>query len=274
MKLLNALERKLGRFAIKGLMTYIVGLNGLVFILALSDRSGAAISMLRFNSSLIAQGQWWRLFTFVIIPPTFSPLWLFFTLYFYHMIGQALEQEWGIFRFNLYYLIGVGATAVTALVFHTEATITYVNLSLFLAFARLFPDFQLLLFFILPVKIKYLAWFNWFYIGYTILFQPFLSLKIAAATAILNYFIFFGKEIQSNTRHRRHVYQNRQRFSSQVGQNKPIHECVICHRTEKDDPNLEFRYCAECEGDYEYCMEHLHSHQHIRSEETEKPPEN
>lgn len=270
MKLLHNLEKRWGRFAISGLMTYIIGLNGLVFILALFHTPGAVVSALRFNPALIAQGQWWRLVTFVMIPPTFSPLFLVFSLYFYYMIGQALESEWGTFRFNAYYFIGVTATVITALIFHTEATITYINLSLFLAFARLFPDFRLLFFFILPIKIKYLAWLNWFYIGYTILFQPFLALKVAAATAILNYLIFFGREIQTNTIHRRQIHQNRRRFLDQIKPfDAPMHKCVICHRTERDDPKLEFRYCAKCAGDYEYCMDHLHTHQHIQAGEAQ-----
>lgn len=264
MNWLSKLEQKLGRFAIPNLMTYIVGLNGLIFILTYIDRTGSVLHYLMLIPSLVMQGEFWRLITYVFIPPNLSPIWIFFTLYFYYMIGNGLEQEWGSFRFNLYYLLGMIGTTLAAFITGGGATATYINLSLFLAFARIYPDFELLIFFVLPVKIKYLAWLNWAFIGFTILTAA-LPVKVTAIVAIINYFIFFGKEIQTGTVRRRQVYENRKRFESQIPKDFTIHKCVVCGKTEKDDPKLEFRYCAKCEGDYEYCMEHLQTHDHVVS---------
>lgn len=255
-------RRNLERYAIKNLMTHIVALNAIVFLLYLFDPSGRIISHLELIPSMVRQGEWWRLITFAFIPPTFSPLWLFFALYFYHLVGTALEQHWGSFRFNLYYLCGIAGTALASFLTGTVGTPTYLNLSLFLAFAKLYPDFELLLFFILPVKIKYLAWLNWFFIGYTILLQPYISGKIAAVVALINYFLFFGKDLVGQNRQRRQVYYNRRRFLEQEPIRRTMHRCEICGKTELDDPKLDFRYCASCYGDHEYCMEHLANHSH------------
>lgn len=259
---MHSYRRNLERYAIKDLMTYIVGLNGLVFLLYLVDQSGTLISLLRLDPAMVRQGEWWRLITFAFIPPTFSPFWLFFILYFYHQIGTTLEHQWGSFRFNLYYLCGIAGTALASFLTGAVGTPTYLNLSLFLAFARLYPDFELMLFFILPVKIKYLAWLNWFFIGYTILIQPYISWKIAAVVALINYFIFFGKDLAKQNRQRQQVYYNRRRFLEQKPIKRTMHRCEICGKTELDDPKLDFRYCALCHGDHEYCMEHLKEHTH------------
>lgn len=262
MNFINKLERKFGRLAIKNLIVYIIGMNGLVGIFTLMGYP--VTPALALIPELVMAGQWWRLLTFVFIPPTFSLLWLFFILYLYYLIGTALEEEWGSFRFNLYYFLGICGTALAAFLTGTEGTPTYLNLSLFLAFARIYPNYELMLFFVLPIKIKYLAWLNWFFIGYTILVMP-LAFKIAAIVSILNYFIFFGKEISVHSLNRQKIRENRKNFYNQIPQDHPMHRCVICGKTENDDPKLEFRYCAECAGDHEYCIEHLKNHDHIQS---------
>jgi len=221
MKWLDKLERKFGRFAIRGLMTYIVSLNLAVFLLTFMDRSGVLISKLMLNPSMILRGEIWRLVTFIFIPPSFDIIWILFTLYFYYTVGNALESEWGSFRFNVYYIIGMLGTAIASFITGGGATATYLNLSLFLAFAQIYPNFELLLFFVFPVKIKYLAWLNWAYIAYTVIFYP-VSFKVAALVSIINYFVFFGSDILVNVKMRRMVYYNRKRFFNEIkkGQDK------------------------------------------------------
>lgn len=264
MNLLDRLERWLGRFAIKNLMLYIVSLNLAVFLLMKFDVTGSFFMKLILIPSLVLKGEVWRIFTYVLIPPTSSIFWILFTLYFYYMIGSSLEHEWGSFRFNVYYFIGFLCTTVAAFYTGGTGSSLYLNTSLFLAFARLYPDFQILLFFVLPIRIKYIAWFNWALIAYAILFQP-LPFKAAAAASVVSYFIFFGKDIVTNTRSSRNAYYNRQRYQSQLPKNYTIHKCTICGITEKDDPRMEFRYCVDCDGDYEYCMNHLETHEHIKN---------
>lgn len=257
----DKLEKKLGRFAIPNLMTYIVGLNAIVFVMTYLFPGN--MSLLMLNPYAVLEGEVWRLITYIFIPPTTSPIWAAFVLYFYYMIGTSLEHEWGSFRFNLFYLIGMIGTTISAFVSGSIVSSTYINLSLFLAFARIFPDYQILLFFILPVKMKYLAWFNWFIFILTILTSP-LSAKLAALASLINYFIFFGRDILTTTKKNRVVHQNRKQFKSQIPKDFTIHKCTICGVTEKDDPDMEFRYCSSCEGDYEYCMDHLKNHTHIK----------
>lgn len=263
MKWLDKLERKLKPFAVKNLMLYIVSLNLAVFLLLKFDQTNTFWTKLLLIPSYVLQGEVWRLFTHVLIPPSTSTLWILFILYFYYMIGTTLEHEWGSVRFNLYYLIGFLCTTAAAFITGGTGASLYLNTSLFLAFARLYPDYQILLFFILPVKMKYLAWFNWFMIAYTTLFEP-LPFKGAAIASVIGYFIFFGKDILTNTRSTGRSYYNKQKFQSQLPKKQTIHKCTICGLTEKDDPQMDFRYCVDCEGDYEYCMPHLENHEHIK----------
>lgn len=260
MKWLDRLERKFGRFAIRDLMKYIVVLNGIVYLLMMS-RQGAVVGKLALIPAFVMVGEVWRLVTYIFIPPAASPIFIFFVLYFYYMIGSALEQTWGSFRFNLYYFLGMLGTTVAAFITGGFATATYLNLSLFLAFARLYPNFEILLFFFLPVKVKYLAWLNWAFIAYTVLVSP-LPYKIFAIVSILNYLLFFGRTTVRNVNNRRRAHTYRKQTQSP----KSIHKCTICGITEEDNPDMEFRYCSKCEGDYEYCMDHLRNHEHIKQD--------
>ncbi|HEX3046866.1 MAG TPA: rhomboid family intramembrane serine protease [Bacillota bacterium] len=266
MKWLDKLERRFGRIAIRGLMTYVVALNGVVFLLNLFDPTGLFINRLTLEPYLVLQGEFWRLITYIFIPPTFSILWIIFTLYFYYLIGNSLEHEWGSFRFNVYYLIGMIGTTIAAFFTGGGGTALFLNLSLFLAFAQIYPDFQVTLFFIIPIKVKYLAWLDWAYLAYTVLVSP-LDAKVAALVSVLNFFIFFGKDLFAGFRLQRQSYQNRRRFFNELPRDFTMHKCVICGLTEKKDPKMDFRYCSDCDGDYEYCMNHLKTHQHIKKTE-------
>jgi len=261
MKWLNKLERSLGRFAVRNLMKYIVMLNAVAFVLIYLDPTGFVYSKMVLVPQLVLRGEIWRIFTFIAIPPDFSPIWIAFALYFYYMVGGALESEWGTVRFNLYYFLGILGTIAVSFIFGIPVTPGYINLSLFLAFARIYPNYELLIFFILPVKIKYLALLQWVFIAFTILTGSMPS-KITAIVSIINFFIFFGGDILRGVKSTRQVQQNRQRFKMELPRDFTYHKCTVCGKTEKDDPKLEFRYCDKCEGDYEYCMEHIRNHEH------------
>ncbi len=263
MNWLDKLERRLGRFAIKGLMAYIVGITGIVYALSYFDNRGFVISKLMLIPQLVLRGEVWRLITYIFIPPNTSPMWILFTLYFYYMVGNALEHEWGSFKFNTFYLTGMIGTTIAAFITGYGATALYLNLSLFLAFARIYPDYELLLFFVIPVKMKYLAMLNWAFIIFTILGGN-MSTRLIAIVSIINYFLFFGRDILTRTKSNRQVYNNRRRFKSELPINFTIHKCTTCGKTEKDDAKMDFRYCPECEGDYEYCMDHVRNHEHVK----------
>lgn len=214
MNFLDKLERKFGRYAVKDLMTYIVIGNAAVFIINYIMPFLNIPSKLALIPNYVFKGQVWRLITYIFIPPPTSIIFIFFALYFYYIIGKTLENLWGSFKLNMYYLVGmIGTTIAALLTGYSDAT--HLNLSLFLAFAYLFPNYEILLFFILPVKIKYLAWLNWAFIAFRVLFGP-VGQKIVAIVSVINFLLFFGPDIIRSIKNRRNVYINRRNFYRQI----------------------------------------------------------
>lgn len=265
MSWLNKLERTLKRFAIPNLMYYIITLNFITFVLNQMSH-GKMLDLIVLDPARVMQGEVWRLISFAFIPPSYSLIFFALVLYFYYIIGQGLEAEWGSFRFNLYYLIGVLSTIGAAFIAGTLATSSYIYLSLFLAFAFIYPDYEIRLFFILPIKIKYLAWLSLAFIGYTVVFSPRLIDKLVAIAPIAGYLIFFGRDLWAQASLKRTVNKNRRSFTAKMNEARPesFHRCTVCGKTELTDPKMFFRYCSTCEGHYEYCEDHLKTHEHIK----------
>jgi membrane associated rhomboid family serine protease len=263
MNWINQLERKFGRFAIPGLMYYIIILNAIVYFFMYLDKTGTVYGMLTLDPMLVMQGQIWRLVTYIFIPPSASLLFIVFVLLFYYTVGVGLEQEWGTFKFNFYYLLGMIATSIAAFYTGVSSTAVYLNLSLFLAFAYLFPHYEILLFMILPIKVKYLAWLDLAWIGYTIVMDP--VNRFLAIASLANFIVFFGSDLVRHTRQRREVYDNRKRFENAANNYvAPVHVCEYCGMTEKTDPNMTFHHCPDCDPEYEYCSKHIKIHQHVK----------
>lgn len=295
MSWVNKLERKLGKYAIHNLMFYIIGLYILGLFIQLFG-GGFYDAYLSLNVEMILKGQIWRLVTFIIAPPPDASLiFMVFTLYLYYMIGTSLENVWGAFRFNLYFFMGVIFNIVAAFLVYFifgqnyELTTYYLNLSLFFAFAITYPDMEFLLFFILPVKVKWLAMIDAVYMGATIIFgysfwhlpyslqmklfsplmelgiMPFPEIATAALVSILNFIIFFlmtrnYKRVSPKEIKRKTVYKRQVKHANTAAR----HKCYICGRTSDDYPELTFRYCSKCNGNYEYCQDHLFTHEHIK----------
>lgn len=284
-KWIDKLERKLGRYAIPNLMYYIIILYAFGFALDLFV-DGFYMNYLSLNAYAILHGEVWRLITFLIQPPSTNLLFVVFTLYLYYMIGRELEYAWGSFRFNLYFFTGVLFHIIAAFLAYFLFDVvllvgtTYLNLSLFFAYAALYPNQQFYVFGVLPIKVKYLAWIDAAYFVYAILqaFMPayggagYQARALAAFVSLLNFLLFFfsmrnmrrfgPKEIR-----RKRVYHKAVREGQRAPQSYPNgakHRCSVCGRTELDDPNLEFRYCSKCNGNYEYCQDHLFTHEHIK----------
>lgn len=223
MKWLYKLEFRYRRYAIADLMKYIVILNATVFFINYLIPNTNLFQKLMLYPDRVLKGEVWRLISFLFVPDQLSPIWILFSLYFYYIVGSNLENQWGSFRFNIYYLIGVLATIAAAFIayaispvvagvkLYIPITTMHLNLSLFLAFAHLYPNFEILIFFLIPVKVKYLAWFNWALIVFSLIFNP-VTLKLAALASVLNYFIFFGKDIITMIKTKKLVYKNRKRF--------------------------------------------------------------
>ena len=194
------MEYKFGRFAIHNLMLYVVLSMGIVFIVHLLGIP--VISMLMFDSAAIMRGEVWRLVTFIFIPPNMSPIFIIFSLYLYWMFGSALEAQWGTFRFNLFYLCGMLGTMLGALFMGWVLTgnvvgwafNNYINWSLFVAFAILFPNFELRLFFVLPVKIKWMALLMVVLMLWSFVTSPWWY-RLTIVISLANLLLFFYKEL-------------------------------------------------------------------------------
>ncbi len=205
-KWINQLERRCGRFCIQNLMMVVIIGQAMVYVASLMTNVGL-MGRLSLNWPAVMHGEVWRLLTFIFIPGSLSPIGLLLSLYFYYLIGHTLEQTWGDFRFNVYYLLGmVGAIIAAALT--GSATSYYLNLSLFFAFAVLYPDFQVLLFFILPVKMKYLACFSGALCLIDLLFGSWAT-RASVLFALINFLLFFGGDFFRTVRREATYYKTR-----------------------------------------------------------------
>ena len=223
---LNQLERKFGKFAIPNLMGIIVFGMAIVFAVDLFINPSYEFnlsSILYFDRDAILAGQVWRLITFIFLPMSSSPIFILFALYFYWMIGTGLERQWGSFRFNVFYLLGIIFNIISGLI-TGYATNDYLNMTLFFAFAMLFPNFQVLLFYFIPVKIKWLAIIDAVLLGVSLIFNTW-SGRLAVLFSILNFFVFFGPELFYRFKMflRRHTTAKRQKQNIQQNQNWKNH---------------------------------------------------
>ena len=206
---MDRLEQKYRRYAISNLMMYVVVTMAAVFVLDMLMPVNLT-SYLVFSKAAILRGQIWRLVTFMFLPPNSSIFWILFALYFYWMIGSSLENQWGSFKFNMYYLFGMIGSILSGMI-TGYATNSYLNLSLFLAFALLYPNVQVYVFFILPVKVKYLAWID--AAGLLLSFvMGTMYTRIALVMALLNLLLFFGGDMIQRIRSAYRRYKWKQSF--------------------------------------------------------------
>ncbi len=207
---LDRLERRFGAWAISRFALFIVMANGLIYLLAMARPE--FIDRLLLDPDAIRHGEIWRAITFLFVPPQLGPFWMMFWLLLLYQFALALEQEWGDFRFGLFYGIGALATIVAALwIVGASLSNVPLNTTLFLAFATLFPDFELLLFFILPVKVKYLAWLTWLGMMGSLVMGSEVT-RVAIGASLVNYALFFGPQIWETIKLKWNVFQNRRRF--------------------------------------------------------------
>lgn len=257
MNVLDTLERKLRRFAVPNVTLYLV--IGQVFFYAASMTERFDIMRIVLIPDLVLAGEWWRLITFIFIPPITNVVFAFFGWYLFYLMGSALEGHWGAFRYNLFLLIGyIFTVAASFLVPGSIATNVFIGGSVFLAFAFLYPDFVLYIFFILPVKIKWLALITWIGYGWALLTGS-RETRYLVLASIGNFLLFFGRDIlwKIKTGRRKMEEQARQYTEAR----EPFHRCTVCGVTDASNPNMEFRYCREC-GGLGYCKDHIFSHEH------------
>lgn len=269
-------------FGIKNLMRYIVIANVVIWILQYI-RPGI-LNYLIFSPYYILHGQIWRLISFIFIPVSTNFLALI-SFYFYYMVGSILESKWGTGRFTIYFFSGVLLTIIYGFLLYFvtgvsyPVTAEYIYLSMFFSFAALFPDMQVMLFFILPIKIKWLAYLDAVLFIYEVIRMPF-PFDLLPVIAVLNFLIFcwedvlYGirraiEKIKSFFRRRKTAPNtvNYKRESERIRREQQsslyTHKCAVCGRTDADHPELEFRFCSKCAGYHCFCQDHINNHIHF-----------
>ena len=278
-KLNEAVERFCAlhpRLGIPGLMRYIVGANAVIYLLSLFARGGS-LNFLCMDPASVLRGELWRIVTYVLLP-TNGGIFLVISLFFYYWLGESLERLWGSTKFTVYYVSGTLLTALASLLAYlidgTSVPIygaVYVNTALFLAFALNYPDAMVNIYFIIPVKMKWLAALE------GILYALSVVTAIAARmwgqalmpiVALLNLFVFFSPDFRRRaetvrSHHRREAVQFRRAVKEQQRQKGYHHKCSVCGRTDTDYPDLQFRYCSKCAGYHCFCEDHIFNHTHF-----------
>lgn len=283
MRFMNKLERKFSKYAVSNLTMYLI--FGYVAGYVISRLAPGMLNFLILDPYQVLHGQVWRLVTWVLIPPsTQGVLFYAIMMLFYYQLGMNLERTWGVFRYNVYIFGGILYTVIGAVItwlimsamygnaeimgvlVGTQVSTYYICMSIFLAFAVCYPNMQVMLYFIIPIKMKWMA-YVYAVLMVLDLVQSTWPRRIVMVMSLLNFVIFFlstrdlyrysPKEV-----HRRKVYRQAVQRPQNAGITK--HKCAVCGRTELDDPSLEFRFCSKCAGNYEYCQEHLFTHQHVQ----------
>lgn len=295
----DKMERKYGRYAIHNLMLYISVLYALGYVI-ITINPNFYYQYLCLNFAEIFRGQIWRLVTFIIYPTDTNLILLIISLYFYNFLGRTLENIWGAFKFNVYYFTGLILTILASLILYLITGdvwlmgTQYLNMSIFMAFAVTIPDMQVLLMFLIPIKVKWLA-----YIDAAMLLMDFVrgivngnyGASISIVVCFMNFFIFFFTFMRKSYSPKQFI--RRQKFNRSANQGyrnsfgggyqgsgpaytgqaprqraggKQItrHRCAVCGRSELDGEELEFRFCSKCNGNYEYCQDHLFTHTHVQ----------
>lgn len=285
---MSKFEKKFGKYAIQNISLILIICYAVGYVIEMISPN--ILMLLTLNPYKILHGQIWRLVTWILVPPSSFDLFTLIMLMFYYSIGTSLERTWGTYRYNVYLISGMLFTVAGSFLSlgcfyllngHVDAQVVdyyyqmgsllfstyYINMSIFLAYAATFPDAQVLLMFIIPVKVK------WMGIAYALLLvvnfiQGVTGLNViyrfAIAASLLNFAVFWLTS-------RSHIHmtpkqmKRRQQFKTEVKRSSKVtkHKCAICGRTE-DDPTLEFRFCSKCNGNYEYCQHHLFTHEHVK----------
>ncbi|WP_408071010.1 hypothetical protein [Butyrivibrio sp. JL13D10] len=287
-------EKKFGKYAIKNLTIVLIICYIIGYIFTFAPVGSGILEYLTLNPAAILRGQVWRLITWILIPPTESNLFfVLIMLYFYYSIGTTMERVWGEYKYNCYIFTGlllmivasflsygyllikfgssyssVEITAAMQIVSHVFSTY-YINMSILLAFAATFPDNVVLFMFIIPLKMKWLGivygvWLAFEAISAAISGNIYLFFAITASLLTFAIFWFSGGKLmhlRPKEVKRRNDFKKSVRITPR-GITK--HKCAVCGRSEEDDPTLEFRFCSKCNGNYEYCQEHLFTHTHVK----------
>lgn len=274
-KIRNAVDafcRKHPYFGLENLMKYLMIAN--IALWLLNAVNPVILRYMSFNPYYIFRGQIWRLISFVFIPPSTGVL-AFIAFYFYYWIGTTLEREWGTARFNVYFFSGVLLTVLYGIIMYfitgTSFSVNaeFIYLSMFFSFAALYPDMQVLLFYFIPVKIKWLAYVDAALFVMNIFTTSFPA-NLLPVIAMLNFLIFCGDDLLDSLGLKKkspaaiNFKKAVKEIKKEQARSLYHHKCSVCGKTDTDYPDLEFRYCSQCVGYHCFCSEHINSHIHFQ----------
>ena len=287
---MSELRRRFERFCFKNrdkgipnLMLYISLGAGLVYLFTMATQNSVLYYYLMFDRELILQGQVWRLISYPLTYNAGNLLLTAVSRLCYYSLGRAMENIWGTFRFNLFYLSGILMMDIYCMIFGGYADVYYLNLSLFLSYATMFPNAQFLLFFIIPVKAWIFALLDLVLVLIGLLTDSF-PYNLFSVISIANYFLFFGKDVlnvipMSWRANASRLFKKRPKqqkakvvpfpnagsYEATTASVKApyTHRCTVCGRTDVSNPELEFRYCSRCQGYHCYCIDHINNHTHV-----------
>jgi hypothetical protein len=273
MRLLSRLESVLGRFAVPHLPLALVVCQVVVFVVSLGvnarpEVANGVVEPVQVKLALIpekvAEGEVWRLFSFLLLPPYGNVLVALIAWYFFWMAGSALEQVWGAFRFNLYLLVGWAATAAASFAEGAHpAGNAFLFVGVLLAFAWMVPDFRIMLYFVIPIPIKWVAWFTWAGLLLAVVVGSWGEKAQAVATAA-NFLLFFWRDILTELQTgRRRMARQTAAYVAEAKKPEFYHQCRVCGITDRTHPKMDFRYCSKCAGQCCYCADHLRAHEHV-----------
>ena len=287
--MLSKLERKYGKYAINNLTLILIGCYVVGYILQMI--APTALYLLCFSPAYILKGQVWRLITWIVMPPSSIDIFTLLMLFIFYQFGNILERSWGAFRLNLFVLMGIVLTVIGGFIAYainptlsvtTAAFSTYyISLSFFLLVAATFPNMTVMLYFIIPVKMKWAAAIHIAYNIYaciTAYQSGNLGVFVMVAASLVNcgLMLYLVKNAYSSPAgafkqaKRRAEYRKRNEgYAANSGYRNSSggvtkHKCAICGKTENDGENLVFRFCTKCNGNYEYCSEHIYTHEHVK----------
>lgn len=273
MSFFRKLERTLQPLAVPHVLLALVAGQAFFYLASMIGLVDPARLILAWV--LVEQGEWWRLASFPLVPPATNWVFIAFALYILYFLGNALEQEWGTLRLNLFLLTGWALTVgVSVLVPTTMVSNAFIGGSIFLAFAYLNPNYVFYIFFILPVKVKWMALLMWAYFGY-VLVAGGMAARLLVLASVGNFLLFFGARIVRDIRTgKRHMDGQLRRRAErrEIEAAGPRHRCVVCGKNSDTHPQEDFRYCSKCEGDQCYCEEHLRNHVHVVASEPAARP--
>lgn len=302
MKFLYKLEAKYGKYAIKNLSLYLVIIFALSYALAFL-LPNVYLTLIFSPYEIFVEHQFWRIFTWIFTMPGGFDMFTLVMLFFYYSIGTSIEMSIGTFMYNLYIFGGmlfttIGITVTSAICYLTNNTQSFIpitfqqigghsltyfmTISIFLGFALVHSDSFVMLYFLIPVKVTWLAFADVIWLMYYFVTDDNIIFRVAIVASVLNAAVFYYVSKRYSSRRRPiSAYMKRKSRDRSRGKEREKtggatveritipegvtrHKCAICGRTEKDDDMLEFRFCSKCKGNYEYCSEHLFTHEHVK----------